>query len=57
MPNQRSDKRKQLATWLFETDLEELKRIAKKEGLSMPELLALLINEHKELQKDKRKKK
>ena len=51
MPNQRSDKRKQLATWLFETDLNELKRIAKKEGLSMPELLALLIKEYKKKRK------
>ena len=53
MPNQRSDKRKQLSTWLFESDFEELKKIAKKEGLSLPDLLANLIDEHKKLRREK----
>ena len=54
MPNQRSDKRKQLSTWLFESDFEELKKIAKKEGLSLPDLLSSLIDEHKKLRKEKK---
>jgi len=53
MPNQRHPDRKRLAAWMFESDIERLKKAAAKEGLSLPDFLNLLVKEHKQLRKEK----
>jgi|TARA_Y100000592_G_C5305398_1_gene237513 uncharacterized protein YidB (DUF937 family) len=47
MPNQRDPNKKKLQTWMFEKDINVLKEVAKKEGLSLSELLTQLTNELK----------
>ena len=51
MPNQRDPKKKKLQTWMFEKDINVLKEVAKREGLSLSELLTQLTNELKKQNK------
>ena len=53
MPNQRHPDKRKFAAWMFEGDIERLKEAAAKEGLSLPDFLNLLVNEHKKLRKEK----
>lgn len=55
MPNQRHPDRKKLAAWMFEKDIQKLKQAAENEGMSLPEFINLLVEEHKKLRKDKSK--
>ena len=55
MVNERHPDRKKLQAWLWVDDVATLKKLAKDEGLSVSELLKLIIAEAEEKRKKRKK--
>ena len=56
MPNQRDPSKKQLTVWRYEKDMDVLREVARKNDISMSELLELLIEDFQDKRKNEQKK-
>ena len=55
MANQRHPKKKQLSTWMFETDIAALRKAAKEAGMPLSDFISELTKLHKKLRDGKLK--
>jgi hypothetical protein len=56
MPNQRARDKKQLTIWRHEKDMDVLRDVAKVNGISMSELMEVLIGDFQDKRKTEQKK-
>ncbi len=55
MPNQRDPNKKQLTIWRYEKDMDVLREVAKQNGISMSELMEILIEDFQDKRKAQQK--
>ena len=55
MPNQRDPNKKQLTIWRHEEDMDVLREVAKQNGISMIELMEILIEDFQDKRKAQQK--
>tara|TARA_R100001244_G_scaffold85854_1_gene65709 strand:- start:53 stop:247 length:195 start_codon:yes stop_codon:yes gene_type:complete len=56
MPNQRARDKKQLTIWRHEKDMDVLRDVSKVNGISMSELMEVLIGDFQDKRKTEQKK-